>query len=83
MERIYKEANKSETETVINVLYEEEKLCIYTNKVELQKQLRKLIGEPNKEYKIKKSIVGSSWEIKLSEKSKISKLILKANIYEL
>ena len=83
MERIYKEANKSETETVINVLYEEEKLCIYTNKVDLQKQLRKLLGEPNKEYKIKKSIVGSAWEIRLSDKSKISKLILKANIYEL
>lgn len=83
MERIYKEPNKSETETVVNILYEEEKLVIYTNKVNLQKQLRKLIGEPKKEYKIKKSISGSSWEIKLDDKSKISKLLLKANIYEL
>ena len=48
-----------------------------------QKQLNKLIGEPTKEYKIKKSIFGSSWEIPLEEKSKISRIILKANIYEL
>ena len=50
MKKIYKEANKSETETTVNVLYQENKLLIYTNKVDLQKQLNKLIGEPNKEY---------------------------------
>lgn len=81
--KIYKETNKSEMETTINVLYDENKLVIYTNKVPLQKQLNKLIGNPKKEYKIKRSIVGSVWEIDLEEKSKISKLILKANIYEL
>ena len=37
--KIYKEVNKNETETTINVLYKEEKICIYTNKVDLQKQL--------------------------------------------
>ena len=83
MEKIYKEPNKSETETTINVLYSENKLSIYTNKPSLQKQLNKLIGEPTKEYKIKKSILGSNWEIPLEEKSKISRIILKANIYEL
>lgn len=81
--KIYKEVNKNETETTINVLYKEEKICIYTNKVDLQKQLNKLLGEPTKEYKIKRSIVGSSWEIDFKEKSKISQMILKANIYEL
>ena len=58
-------------------------LSIYTNKVSLQKQLNKLIGEPTKEYKIKRSIIGSTWKISLKEKNKIQKLILKANIYEL
>ena len=38
MKKIYKEANKSETETTVNVLYQENKLLIYTNKVDLQKQ---------------------------------------------
>lgn len=83
MNKIYKEPIKEETETTINVLYKENKLVIYTNKINLQKQLNKLIGEPTKELKIKKSIAGSIWEVSLDEKTKISKIILKANIYEL
>lgn len=82
-EKIYKEPNKAETETNINVLYSENKFVIYTNKVTLQKQLNKIIGEPTKEFKIKKSISGSLWEISLNDKVKISRLILKANIFEL
>jgi len=83
MGKIYKEPNKSEIETTINVLYEEDKLSIYTNKVSLQRELNKILGEPTKEYKIKRSIVASSWDVSLKEKIKISKMILKANIYEL
>ena len=83
MKKIYKEAIKPETETNINVLYSENKIVIYTNKVSLQKQLNKLIGEPTKEYKIKRSSAGSLWEIPLEDKSKIQKLIVKANIFEL
>lgn len=83
MEKIYKEPNKSETETTINVLYNENMLTLYTNKVNLQRQLNRLLGEPSKEYKVKRSIVGSSWNISLDDKMKIQKIILKANIYEL
>lgn len=83
MGKIYKETDKSELETTINVLYGENKLSIYTNKVSLQKELNKILGEPTKEFKIKRSVVGSIWDISLEEKSKISKVILKANIYEL
>ena len=79
----YKEPLKSETETTINVLYQEEKIYVYTNKVDLQKQLNKLIGEPTKELKIKRSISGSIWEIPLNDKYKIQRLLVKANIYEL
>jgi len=56
MNKIYKEPLKSEIETTINVLYDENKFVIYTNKVSLQKQLNKIIGEPTKEFKIKRSI---------------------------
>ena len=80
--KIYKEANKQETETTINVLYSEKILSIYTNKVPLQRQLNKILGEPTKEYMIKRSISGSVWEIPLEDKSSISKVILKAKIYE-
>lgn len=48
-EKKYKEPLKSETGTTINVIYDENKLSIYTNKVSLQKQLNKLLGEPKKE----------------------------------
>lgn len=81
--KIYKEANKQETETTINVLYSEGILSIYTNKVPLQRKLNKLLGEPTKEHMIKRSISGSVWEIPLKDKSTISRVILKAKIYEL
>ncbi len=81
--KIYKEPTKQETETTINVIYDMQEFCIYTNKVNLQKQLNKLLGEPTKEYKIKRSITGSMWKIPFSDKVKISRMILKANIFEL
>lgn len=83
VKRIYKEANKSETETTINVLYHENILVIYTNKVDLQRQLYKILGNPKKEDIKGKSILSSTWEVSLNDKSKISKLMLKANIFEL
>lgn len=83
MKKIYKKANISETETTVNVLYGEKILSIYTNKVELQRELNKVLGEPKKEYVKGKSIIGSSWEVPLKDKIKISKMVLKANIFEL
>lgn len=81
--KIYKEANKLETETTINVLYKEQIISIYTNKVDLQRKLNRVLGEPSKEFKIKRSICGSVWEISFKDKSKIRNLMLKCNIFEL
>lgn len=83
LEKRYKEPNKLEMETTINVLYEENVISIYTNKPDLQKQLCKSIGEPEKEFTKGKSILASRWIIPLSEKSKISKMMLKVNIFQL
>lgn len=83
MKKIYKKINQSETETTVNVLYGEKILSIYTNKVELQKELYKILGEPKKEYIKGRSIIGSAWEVPLKDKIKISRMILKANIFEL
>ena len=80
--KIYKEPIKSEMETNINVLYSENIFEIYTNNVSLQKQLNKLLGEPTEEYKIKTRIAGSKWTITLSDQTKISRMILKAKIFE-
>ena len=83
MKRAYKEINKEETETTINVLYNEKIISIYSNKVELQKQLKKVLGKAKREDIKGNSIIGSCWEIPFSEKSKISQMMLKANIFEL
>lgn len=83
MKKIYKEPNKSEMETTINVLYGENIFSIYTNKPNLQRSLCKTLGEPKREYKKGRSILGSMWEVSLEEKSKISKILLRVNIFEL
>ena len=59
--KIYKEANQFETETNINVLYKEQVISVYTNKVDLQRKLNKVLGEPTKEYKIKRWIKIYCW----------------------
>jgi len=82
VEKKYKEPIESEMETTVNVLYGENILSIYTNKPDIQKKLNKIIGEPEKEYIKGKSITGSTWKISLDEKTKISKLLLKVNIFE-
>jgi hypothetical protein len=83
MNKNYKESNKSETETTINVLYKENILSIYTNKIDLQKQLCKTLGKPTKEYIKGRSIMASRWDVSLTEKTKISQMMLKANVFEL
>lgn len=83
VQKIYKESNKSETETTINVLYSENILSVYTNKIDLQKQLCKIFGEPTQEYIRGRSVIASRWDVSLNEKSKISQMMLKANIFEL
>ena len=83
MRRAYKEINKEETETTINVLYDEKLISIYTNKIELQKQLKKVLGKPKREDIRGNSIIGSCWEVPFSEITKISQMMLKANIFEL
>lgn len=82
MGKIYKEPIEEELETTVNVLYGENYLSIYTNKASLQRELYKILGEPQKEYKKGRSILASNWNVSLKEKTKISKIILKANIFE-
>ena len=83
MRRAYKEINKEETETTINVLYDEELIVIYTNKIGLQKQLKKVLGKLKREDVRGNTIIGSCWELPFNEKTKISQMMLKANIFEL
>lgn len=83
MGKIYKEPIQEEMETTMNVLYGENSLSIYTNKASLQRELYKILGKPQREYKKGKSTLASNWVVSLEDKSKISKIILKANIFEM
>lgn len=82
LEKRYKKVEDYELETVVNVIYDENILSIYTNKPDLERKLNQIVGEPTKEYKIKRSIAGSTWEIPLTDKSKIAKVILKVDLFE-
>ncbi len=83
MAKKYKEPINEEMETTINVLYDDNILSIYTNKVSLQRKLNKLIGEPKKEHKIKDKITGSFWDISLNDKIIIGRLLIKVDIFEI
>ncbi len=83
MGKIYKEPIEEELETTVNVLYGENTLSIYTNKANLQRELYKVLGKPQKEHKKGKAVLSSNWTVSLDEKSKISKIILKVNIFEI
>jgi hypothetical protein len=79
----YKEPIETEIETTINVIYNENILSIYTNKVNLQKSLCKTLGKPTQEYKRGRSILASRWDVSLDEKNKISQMMLKSDIFNL
>lgn len=83
MAKSYKEPIESEVETTINVIYGENILSVYTNKVDLQKSLCKTLGKPTQEYKRGKNILASRWDISLNEKNKISQMMLKSDIFGL
>lgn len=83
MAKSYKEPIESEIETTINVIYGENILSVYTNKVDLQKSLCKTLGKPTQEFRRGRSILASRWDVPLSEKNKISQMILKSDIFSL
>lgn len=83
MAKSYKEPIEEEAETTINVIYGENLLSVYTNKASLQKSLCKTLGKPTQEYKRGRNILASRWDISLEEKSKISQMMLKSDIFNL
>jgi len=67
LKKIYKTSSQLETETIINLLYDEKILSIYTNNVPLQRKLNKCLGIPTKEDFKGKNIVSSRWDISLEQ----------------
>ena len=62
-----------EQETVINIIYEDEIVKVYTSK-----DLTKKLGEPTTKYKKNKNYYsGASWEISFHDNAKLRKIIVK------
>ncbi len=67
-----------EQETSINIAYDLEVIQVYTNRVDVIKNLSKEIGKPNiRDKKGKTYWMGATWEIPFKNISTISKLLNK------
>lgn len=65
-----------EQETMINVLYDEHKIRIYSNRVEVIKNLTKALGKPTTRYKKNKTYwTGATWDVDFNEFEKINSLL--------
>ena len=79
----YFETLLEEQETLINVLYDEHKISVYSNRVEVIKNLTKSIGKPTKRYKKNKTYwSGATWEIDFNEFEKIYTLLNRSLVIE-
>ena len=67
-----------EQETVINIIYEDEIVKVYTSKPETIKDLTKKLGEPTTKYKKNRNYYsGASWEISFHDNAKLRKILVK------
>lgn len=67
-----------EQETSINIAYDQEKIEIYTNRVDVIKNLTREIGKPTiRDKKGKTYWMGATWKIPFSDISTISKILNK------
>lgn len=67
-----------EQETLINVLYDEQIVSIYTNRIDVIQNLTDKIGKPTKKYvKSKTYWSGASWDICFSELNKLEGILNK------
>lgn len=67
-----------EQETLINVLYDEQIVSIYTNRIDVIQNLTDKIGKPTKKYvKSKTYWSGASWDVCFSELNKLEGILNK------
>lgn len=72
----YFNAIPEEQETIINFIYENEIVRIYSNEIETIKKLTKHLGKPDKQYRKNKTYwSGASWDISFHDLSKLKKVL--------
>lgn len=74
----YFDTSVEEQETTINICYEDETVQIYSNRVDVIKNLTHNIGKPTKRDKRGKTYwLGATWEIPFSEVTTIKNILNK------
>ncbi|MNS99854.1 hypothetical protein D3C72_1342690 [compost metagenome] len=65
-----------EQETLINILYEEQVIRLYSNRIDVINNLTECLGKPSKKYiKSKTYWSGASWDINFTEFSKVQEIL--------
>lgn len=73
----------SEQETIVNFLYDEQLIKIYSSRAEVIKLLTKALGNPTIKYKKSKSYwSGASWDVEFNDIKKIEKILIFKNFVD-
>lgn len=79
----YYNADLSEQETIINVLYKEGIISIYSSRPDVIHNLTETLGQPNEKIRRNRtSWSGARWNLEFDEISKIKKVISKENFID-
>lgn len=74
----YFNTSLEEQETLVNILYNEQKVRLYSNKVEIIQNLITQIGQPTKKYEKSKTYwSGASWDIDFTDFDKLKVILNK------
>ena len=67
-----------EQESIINIIYEEQIISIYSNRVEIIENLTKLLGKPDIKYRKSKTYwSGARWNIDFNDNKRLKKVLSK------
>ena len=79
----YFNAIPEEQETIINILYEDQIVRVYSNQIQIIQNLTQILGQPNKKYKKSRTYwSGSSWDIGFHNRAKITELFSQGILIE-
>lgn len=68
----------SEQESIINIIYEEQVISIYSNRIEVIENLTQLLGKPDIKYRKSRTYwSGARWNVDFKDNERIKKVLSK------
>lgn len=74
-EKEFYNTNTNEQESVVNIIYEQRAVSVYTSRKQMYFRLIAKIGKPTKIYFVDKKITGGRWDISFNDRDKIKKVL--------